>query len=132
MSNKCVKFVNGLKNPWFAANFDCKTHGMNASSLSISSAFENSELASKSNDRVQKRFLEQATSSGCDQFYIGLYRNGSNWQWANNDSSAYKNWAPGYPTNDPTQNCVIFNSKSGTWSNIDCDSSHCFVCQKLL
>ena len=39
--------------------------------------------------------LGQATNAGCNQFYMGLYRNGSNWAWSNGDSNTYRNWQNG-------------------------------------
>jgi hypothetical protein len=38
----------------------------------------------------------------------------------------------GYPTSDNTKNCVSFDTTSGTWSNEDCDSFHCYICQKYV
>ena len=29
----------------------------------------------------------------------------------------------GFPINDDNRNCVIIDTKSGTWTNVDCDHS---------
>jgi hypothetical protein len=119
VSNKCLKIVDAITQPWFSANLECSTYGLQTSLLSIDSAFENTEIT---------QYI-QSNNTTCSQFYLGLYRNNTSWAWSDGNARTYRNWKNGFPTNDNTQNCVTFDKASGTWTNNDCDASQCYICQ---
>uniref|UniRef100_A0A914EIM6 Uncharacterized protein n=1 Tax=Acrobeloides nanus TaxID=290746 RepID=A0A914EIM6_9BILA len=47
VSNKCLKIVDAITQPWFSANLECTTYGFQSSLLSIDGAFENAEITRK-------------------------------------------------------------------------------------
>lgn len=80
--------------------------------------------------------------------FIGLYRNPfdkdfttDSFHWINHHSnratsSAYMDWALNYPLFDQsssaqTNNCVVISMESG-WMNVDCSSTHQFICETFL
>uniref|UniRef100_A0A914CFD2 alpha-L-fucosidase n=1 Tax=Acrobeloides nanus TaxID=290746 RepID=A0A914CFD2_9BILA len=79
---ECLTFGNSTLG-WNAANSQCGILGPGATLTSITSAFENTEIA--------------GLNQGCSNAYIGLYRNSSssNWQWINGDTATYTNWGTG-------------------------------------
>jgi hypothetical protein len=38
----------------------------------------------------------------------------------------------GFPSNETTKNCVVFDAQTGSWSNKDCDNSYCYICQQYI
>ena len=38
----------------------------------------------------------------------------------------------GFPNSDTSRNCVSIDSKTGDWSNVDCDGTQCYVCQQYI
>uniref|UniRef100_A0A914CU95 C-type lectin domain-containing protein n=1 Tax=Acrobeloides nanus TaxID=290746 RepID=A0A914CU95_9BILA len=118
MANKCLDFGE-VKLNFSDATFYCSTYGNKVSQLSINNAFENNEVSQ----------ALQSMGYKCDQYYLDLKRNGSNWVWLNGESTSYRNWKNGYPTNDNTQNCVSFDTQTGSWYNTGCDTQQCFICQ---
>lgn len=93
-SNKCYKTVKNSQ-PWFSSQFDCQTYGANSSLVSIGSAFENAEVSSKFNHFWDALIRLLELSSGCSQLYLGLYKNGANWEWSNGENTSYRNWKSG-------------------------------------
>uniref|UniRef100_A0A914DN33 C-type lectin domain-containing protein n=1 Tax=Acrobeloides nanus TaxID=290746 RepID=A0A914DN33_9BILA len=68
--------------------------------------------------------------TNCSQFFIGLNMQTTNqWTWINNDSSLYRNWRPGYPISDNNLKCSQLNANDGKWTNIDCSSIGCYICE---
>uniref|UniRef100_A0A914C2F7 alpha-mannosidase n=1 Tax=Acrobeloides nanus TaxID=290746 RepID=A0A914C2F7_9BILA len=112
----CYNFVQ-TPTDWTSANNDCRKQNPRASLSSVDSAFENNELLS---------LLQSKTS--CSQAFIGMTQQTSNvWSWINNDTSPYRNWRTGYPSGN--NQCSQLNTNDGKWTNIDCTTQGCYVCE---
>uniref|UniRef100_A0A914BXA5 C-type lectin domain-containing protein n=1 Tax=Acrobeloides nanus TaxID=290746 RepID=A0A914BXA5_9BILA len=114
----CYTFVQ-TPTDWATANRNCQQSNPKATLASIDSAFENSEILTSA--------LNQ---TGCSQIFIGLEEQSNNgWSWVNNDMSTYRNWRSGYPSSNSNQKCSQLNTNDGTWTNVDCASNGCYVCE---
>ncbi len=72
-----------------------------------------------------KSLLEEYT-------WIGLYRKA--WaQWSDQTPKSFLNWNEGQPDNsgNTMESCVVMNTTTGKWWDVDCQEKHHFICQKI-
>uniref|UniRef100_A0A914CP22 Cellulase n=1 Tax=Acrobeloides nanus TaxID=290746 RepID=A0A914CP22_9BILA len=114
----CYAFIQTPLN-WNSANNACRQQNPKATLISIDSAFENNEILASGKNQTT-----------CTQFFIGLERDMSNtWYWSNNDTSKYFNWRASYPNSNSNDKCSQLNTNDGTWTNIDCATTGCYICE---
>uniref|UniRef100_A0A914C5F7 C-type lectin domain-containing protein n=1 Tax=Acrobeloides nanus TaxID=290746 RepID=A0A914C5F7_9BILA len=121
----CYLLING---PNYWDSYLCYQFQPSSKLTSIDSVFENSELVG----------LARNQTPACAKLFIGLESvpgpNGSRIHiWNNGDPSTYRNWEKGYPvniTNDiNTHDCVVLNQADGKWTNEDCETQRCVICE---
>ncbi|XP_071959936.1 uncharacterized protein [Antedon mediterranea] len=67
------------------------------------------------------------------KMWIGLsdMKNETDYIWVTNESSQYRNFDSGEPSNSRNENCVwIKPGESGKWNDVSCDVEASFVCER--
>ncbi|PIC27793.1 hypothetical protein B9Z55_019940 [Caenorhabditis nigoni] len=108
--DNCVH-VENLPSTWQEAENFCTAH--NGHLASVHNAFDMTSL--------------RKVGQVCTNFWIGgQCQSGSNCKWSDGTTFDYTNFRNG---NSGTENCILADTKSGTWSTQPCDTKSCIACE---
>ncbi|XP_071527696.1 macrophage mannose receptor 1-like isoform X2 [Panulirus ornatus] len=102
-----------MKRKWIDASISCAQAGANL--ISIHSEDESS-------------LIMIAISSIKDSIWTGLVQTSNGYGWGDGTGLDFINWEAGEPGNNSLP-CVVMSTTSGTWLDVDCSSSHPYVCK---
>jgi len=69
---------------------------------------------------------ENRTNLTADDYWLGLRKTASGYEWFDGNPSSYRNWAAGEPDDD--SQCIIFTIDG--FKDISCWSTFYYVCKK--
>nr|CDS32167.1 excretory/secretory C-type lectin TES-32 [Hymenolepis microstoma] len=121
LGHRCLLFFTEEKSDWTGANSMCRDVG--AELLTIQSFREQDLLVS-------------VLADDTNRYWIGLFRNGSAYQWSNPAQPAvlFTNWMAGEPDRLKTSNCTLMltvPTNLGQWSEAPCSTKAHFICETM-